>query len=242
MTNQEQVQTGEEAEEESAFIKLLTKSKHKIDKMKHIDAKSFAQGFFFPLMVALYEEFDTEFDNVYDNIDDIEQEDGVADALADNPEFLQNIIKYVMWSGAKFDEVFSLAGWIVKNPENKKEMVFADDAPEEARKIYQSVRNAILSVTTEIDEMGEKISSYADSGEGGETENNSENKAPTPPPEKDGGGSSVSDSVSASELEMASSGDDKQSEQSLAPIVGDLQNEEKSDDVEPESEDEKEAE
>jgi len=143
----------QQEEIESKFIKLLKRSRTKIGSMKHIDGKALAENYFFPLFAALYEEIDSELDNVYDSINSEPMEDIISEALADSPQFIQSMGRYVITAGQTIETLFHMAGWLAINEEGQTG--FTEKATDEAKALYSQISeetNAALNALKEFEE------------------------------------------------------------------------------------------
>ena len=151
----EQEQDQDQEQEESRFVKLFKTSRKKLRGMKHIDAKLFAENFFFPLMMSLYDEVGEEFEEVYDSIDSIEElGSDVIEALAESPEIIGEMLKHCVFMAFKFDELFLASGLVEVNQDMPKQKKFDSEG---AKDLYMEVGKANEVMVQRLNEVTEEI-------------------------------------------------------------------------------------
>ncbi len=157
---------GDPQDGEPQFPLKMQRAIARLQKMKHCDGKTLAENFMFPLLKAMYEELDgavaqleEDIDNKID-VDELDVDDAVTAALADSPDEIKEISEYVLWTMMMFQQIYTKAGWLAVNPDDKTQVAFTDKADTETKEAYQKISEMGARIANKIKEVEARIEEY----------------------------------------------------------------------------------
>ena len=149
LTEKKKMTDEENQVEDSHFDKLFMKSAKRLKSMKHIEAKTLAIDYLFPLLQALRTDLAEEFENVFEMGNEEYFSDDLMDALYGSPEIVQEIMQFIILSGAFIDLILEKTGLQTVNPE-KKTRDFKPDTDPKVIQMYQAVASGMIDITTKL--------------------------------------------------------------------------------------------
>lgn len=174
--NQNGNEATEEVEEVPPFATVLQRAYDRFMKLKHIDAKTFGEHYFFPLIKKMFEEFDGAIAELEEDVDTIDPiDDVVTEALADSPEIVKEFSEYVLWTQAMYQHLFVKAGWLAVNPDDKTKVALTPTADDEVKESFNKIAAMGQRMANKIKELETIINEYeaetaVDDAEGLKTE------------------------------------------------------------------------